>query len=93
MPSRAAGPSPRSCIQRFDGQNSARPVTAAIAGMNVMPASSITRTEIAIDGPSTRNCPNCASPSVANAATTASAAEAITGPMRPAAFAAAVRRS
>ena len=50
----------RSCIQRLDGQNSARPLTAAIAGMNVTPASSITRTEIAIDGPSTRNCPNCA---------------------------------
>ncbi len=93
VPSRAAGPSARSFRQRFDGQNSAGPLTAASAGIKVMPASSITPTEIAIDGPSTRNCPNCARASVANAATTASAADAITGPTRPAAWAAAVRRS
>ena len=42
-----------------DGQNSARPVTAAMAGIRVTPANSITRTEIATDGPRIRNWPNC----------------------------------
>jgi hypothetical protein len=92
-PMRAATPSLRSRRQDFDGQKNARPVTASTAGMSVTPASSITRTETAIAGPSTRNCPNSASPSVPNATATASAADAITWLTRRAARSAAARRS
>ena len=92
-PRRAAGPSERSRAHERDGQNSARPVTAAIAGISVTPANSITSTEIATAGPITWNWPNSATSIVANATTIASAAEAITGPTLLAADAAAVRRS
>jgi hypothetical protein len=92
-PSRAAGPSVCSFAHEREGQNSARPVIAAMAGISVTPATSITSTEIATAGPITRNCPNSASSIVVKAATIASAAEAITGPTPPAARDAAVRRS
>jgi hypothetical protein len=50
-----AKPPERGRSHRFDGQNSVRPQIASNAGISVSPASSITATESAIAGPSTRN--------------------------------------
>ncbi|ARX89178.1 hypothetical protein SMD44_08665 [Streptomyces alboflavus] len=91
-PNRPAEPSLGVRRRDREGQNIARPVTASSAGIRVRLARSITRTDTAMAGPSTRNCPKEATPSVAKAATIVRAAEVIAVPTRPVASAAASRR-
>ncbi len=81
-PKRAARPSPGSWPRVRDGQNILRPQAASSAGIRVRLPASITRTATAMAGPIERNCPKVATPSVANAATMVSAAEAIAVPTR-----------